>query len=75
MSYYTPSTPVIERPQRVPDSTRTILCLSCGDTMRHLRTLAKFGVRPQKLIFVCPSCKGIEAKELIHTRGTETIPE
>jgi hypothetical protein len=42
--------------------------------MRHLRTLAKFGVRPQKLIFICPSCKGIEAKELIHTRGTETIP-
>jgi hypothetical protein len=68
MSHYTPSTTAVERPPRVPDSTRTIVCLSCGDTMKHLRTLAKLGVRRKKLIFVCPSCKGVEAKELIHSR-------
>jgi hypothetical protein len=68
LPYYTPSTPAIERPHRVPDSTRTIVCLSYGDTMKHLRTLAKLGVRQEKLIFVCPSCKGVDTKELIHTR-------
>jgi hypothetical protein len=64
MPHYTPSVPAIERAQPVPDNTRTLVCLSCGDTMKHLRTIAKFGVRPEKLIFVCPSCKGVEAKEL-----------
>jgi hypothetical protein len=67
MSYYTPSTTAIERPHRVPDSTLTIVCLSCGDTMKHLRTLAKLGVRREKLIFVCPSCKGVDTKELMST--------
>jgi hypothetical protein len=48
-----------------PDSTRTIVCLSCGDTMKHLRTLPSLGVRPEKFIFVCPSCNGVDTKELI----------
>ena len=73
MPDYTPATPAIERPHRVPDSTRTIVCLSCGDTMKHLRTLAKLGVRPEKLIFVCPSCKGVEAKELTRTRHRDHL--
>jgi hypothetical protein len=64
MPYYTPSIPAIERPHRVLHSTRTILCLSCGDTMKHLRTLPQFGVRPEKLIFVCPSCKRVDTKEV-----------
>jgi hypothetical protein len=68
MPYYRPSTPHIERPHRVLVSTRTIVCLSCGDTMKHLRTLPKLGVRQEKLIFVCPSCKGVGTKELMHTR-------
>jgi hypothetical protein len=68
MSYRAPSTPALERPHRIPDSTRAIVCLCCGDTMKHLRTLPKLGVRPEKLIFACPSCKGVEAKELIHMR-------
>ena len=64
MSYCTPSTPIIERPQRVPDRTRTNLCLSCGDTMRHLRTVPRLGVLPELLVFVCPSCKGTETKQV-----------
>jgi len=63
MPHYTPTTPAIERPYSVLDSTRTLVCLSCGDTMKHLRTLPKLGVRPKKLIFVCPSCKGVDTKE------------
>ena len=65
MPFYTPLIPAIEHSNRVPDSTRTIVCLSCGDTMKHLRTLPKLGVRLEKLIFVCPSCKGVDTKELI----------
>jgi hypothetical protein len=64
MPYYTPSTPAIERPHAVPGSTRTLACRSCGDTMEHLRTIPRLGVRPEQLIFVCPSCKGVVTKEL-----------
>jgi hypothetical protein len=68
MPYSTPSTPAIDHPHPVLDSTRTLVCASCGDTMKHLRTLPKLGVRPEKLIFVCPSCKEGDTKELISTR-------
>ena len=40
-----------------------MLCLSCGDTMKHLRTIEKLGVRPQQFIFACPSCKGVDTRE------------
>jgi len=68
MPYSTPSTPAIDHPHPVLDSTRTLVCLSCGDTMKHLRTLPKLSMRPEKLIFVCPSCKEVDTKELISTR-------
>ncbi len=64
MPYYTPSTHAIERSPLIPDNTPTLVCLSCGDTMKHLRTIPKLGVRPETLIFVCPSCKGVGTKEL-----------
>jgi len=42
--------------------------------MEHLRTLPKLGVRPEKLIFVCPSCKEVDTKELIkHAAGNPII--
>ncbi len=65
MSNYThaPSTPAIERLPRILESTPTMLCLSCGDTMKHSHTIAQFRVRPQQLIFVCPSCKGVDTRE------------
>jgi hypothetical protein len=66
MPFYTPSISAIEHSPQVPDSTRTIVCLSCGDTMKHLRTLPRRGVRLEKLIFVCPSCKGVDTKELVN---------
>jgi len=40
-----------------------MLCLSCGDTMKHFRTIAQLGVRRKQFIFVCPSCKGVDTKE------------
>ena len=59
MPYYTPAS-AIERPDQVADSARTLVGLSCGDTMKHLRTIPKLGVRPQKLTFVCPSCQEVQ---------------
>ena len=64
MPYYMPSTSAIERSPLYPTGTPTIVCLSCGDTMKHLRTLPKLSMRPEKLIFVCPSCKGVDTKEV-----------
>jgi hypothetical protein len=32
--------------------------------MKQCRTIPKLGLRPEQLIFVCPSCKEVEAKEL-----------
>jgi len=64
VAYYTPSIPTIERSPPIPDYTPTIVCLSCGDTMKHLRTIPKLGVRLEKLIFVCPSCKEVDTKEV-----------
>ncbi len=65
MPYYTLSTPAIERSPPVPNSIPTIVCLSCGDTMKHFRTISKLGVRREQLIFVCPSCKGVDTKERV----------
>jgi hypothetical protein len=31
--------------------------------MEHLRTIEKNGVSAARLIFVCPSCKGVDTKE------------
>jgi Zn finger protein HypA/HybF involved in hydrogenase expression len=64
MSYYKPSTPAIERSSLVPDEGPTIVCRTCGDTMKHFRTIARLGVRPEQFMFRCPSCKGVATKEL-----------
>ena len=61
---HTPLAPTIERLPPVPDTTLTMLCVSCGDTMQHVRTIAKPGMRPEQHIFVCPSCKAVDNKEL-----------
>ena len=45
MLYYRPSTPAIERSPPVLDSTPTIVCFYCGDTMKHFRTIPKFRKR------------------------------
>ncbi len=58
MSYYTPSTPAIERSPPVPGNTPTIVCLSCGDVMDLVRIIPKLGVRREKLIFVALPAKG-----------------
>jgi hypothetical protein len=64
MSYYPPSTPAIERSPPVPDRGPTMVCLSCGDTMQHFRTISRLGIRPERFMFLCPSCKGVDTKEV-----------
>jgi ribosomal protein L44E len=64
MTYYTPSTRVIERSPPTRGSTLTLVCRSCGDTMQNLRSIPKLGVRRAQLVFVCPSCKAVDTKEL-----------
>ncbi len=64
MPYDTPSTSVVERSPLAASSTPTIVCPSCGGTMKHFRTIPKLGVRKDQLIFVCPSCKGVDTKEV-----------
>ena len=64
MSYYKPSTPAIERSPSVPDTSPTIVCRTCGDTMKHFRTILRLGVRPEKFMFRCPSCQGVDTREV-----------
>ena len=63
MQYYPPSIPAIECSPLVPDNTTILVCPSCGETMKHLRTIPKFGVRLEQFIFVCPSCEEVDTKE------------
>jgi hypothetical protein len=58
------STFAMERSLRYPTAAPTIICLTCGDTMNHFLTISKLGVRPERLVFVCPSCKGIGSREV-----------
>ena len=64
MTYDPPSTPAVERSPLVPDRGLTIVCRTCGDTMKHFRTISRLGVRPEKFMFRCPSCKGVDTKEV-----------
>ena len=69
MPYFTPSTPVIGRSLPiVPNSPPPLACLSCGDGMELVRTIPRLGVLPELLVFHCPSCKEVDAKELMNTR-------
>jgi hypothetical protein len=65
MQYYPPSIPAIECSPLAPDNTPVLVCPSCGDTMQNLRTIPKLGARLEQLIFVCPSCEGVSAKEVM----------
>jgi hypothetical protein len=67
MQYYPPSIPAIECSPLVPDNTTILVCPSCGDTMKHLRTIPKRGVRLEQFIFVCPSCEEVDTRKLSRT--------
>jgi hypothetical protein len=41
-----------------------MVCLSCGDTMQHFRTISRLGIRPERFMFLCPSSKGVDTKEV-----------
>ena len=64
MQYYPPSIPAIECSPLVPENTTILVCPSCGDTMKHLRTIPKRGVRLEQFIFVCPSCEEVDTRKL-----------
>jgi len=53
--------PAIEFSPPAPNRTPALVCHSCGDTMNVDRKIPKRGVRPELLVFVCPSCKEILA--------------
>jgi hypothetical protein len=59
-----PSPSAVAPSSRYPNGLPTMVCLSCGDTMKHFRTIFKFEMRPERLIFVCPSCQAVDNKEL-----------
>jgi hypothetical protein len=42
----------------------TLVCLSCGDNMKYFRTIPRIGVNPERLLFLCPSCKEVETKKI-----------
>jgi hypothetical protein len=63
LHYPLPRFPV-SQPARQPMGPPTLVCRCCGDTMDHSRTILKFGVRFEQLIFVCPSCKAVDTKVL-----------
>ena len=64
MQYYPPSIPAIECSPLVPENATILVCPSCGDTMKHLRTIPKLGVRLEQFIFVCPSCEEVDTRKL-----------
>jgi uncharacterized protein YbaR (Trm112 family) len=64
MPWYTPSTLAVERASQGQDNAPTLVCPSCGDTMKHRHTIPKLGVRPEKFIFVCPYCKEVDTREI-----------
>jgi hypothetical protein len=64
MPYEKPSTSAIERLPLHPPETPTIVSVSCGDAMKRFRTIAKHGMRSQQFVFICPSCKGIDTREV-----------
>ena len=67
MQYYPPSIPAIECSPLVLEKTTILICPSCGDTMKHLRTIPKLGVRLEQFIFVCPSCEEVDTRKLSRT--------
>jgi uncharacterized Zn finger protein len=64
MQDHTPSIPAIECPPLVPDNTPVLICPSCGDPMKHFRTIPKLGARLEQFMFACPSCGQVETKEV-----------
>ncbi len=75
MQYYAPSIPAVESVPLVPDNTPVLICPSCGDTMQHLRTIPKRGVRLEQFIFVCPSCEGVDTREVLYKHGAWDSPD
>ncbi len=59
----TPSISAIERSLPVTRQDAALVCLSCGNTMKHVRTIPRLGVRPKLLVFVCPSCREVDVRE------------
>ena len=41
-----------------------MVCRCGGDTVNHFRSIAKLDVRHKQHVFVCPSCKRVDTKEL-----------
>jgi hypothetical protein len=64
MHYYPPSIPAIECSPLLLDNTTILVCPSCGDAMKHRRTIPKLGVHLEQFIFVCPSWEEVDTRNL-----------
>jgi hypothetical protein len=64
MPHCPPSNFAVATPAEQPIGRSTLVCRCCGDTMYKSRTILKLGLRAEQLIFVCPSCKAVDNKEL-----------
>jgi hypothetical protein len=53
----------IDHSPQETDTTFALICQCCGDTMEYTRKVSRFGVRPPSLLFVCPSCKHVAARQ------------
>ncbi len=65
MPHYTRSTPTVDSPLLIHGGSPSLVCPSCGDIMKVSRTIPQLGVRPEQLIFLCPSCKEVAAKRYL----------
>ena len=65
MPRYAPSTRIIGSSPLIRGEPPSLVCPSCGDTMRVSGTIPKLGIRPEQLIFICPSCKEVAAKRYL----------
>ena len=65
MPHYMPSTRIIGFSLLIRGEPPSLVCPSCGDTMRVCGTIPEVGVRPEQLVFLCPSCKEVVAKRYL----------
>ena len=65
MPHYTPPTPAIDSSLLIHGDPPSLVCPSCGETMKVSRTVPKLGVLPEQLTFICPSCKEVAAKRYL----------
>jgi hypothetical protein len=63
-SEYRPSILTVEGSTAVPGNLLSLVCLTCGDTMKAVREIPKLEGHPGLLVLKCPSCNEVETKRM-----------